>query len=81
MRTISISFTVRSSSERVDASNATEGRTGCGGTGMTLRMNHEGCACSGSRPKMRQSSSEMFFRMERAFSAVITSLRSPPSGR
>mmetsp|Transcript_5070 Transcript_5070/g.20351 ORF Transcript_5070/g.20351 Transcript_5070/m.20351 type:complete len:219 (-) Transcript_5070:623-1279(-) len=81
VRTISISFTVRSSSERVDASNATEGRTGCGGTGRTLRMNHEGCACSGSKPKMRQSSSETFLRISNARSAVTICLRSPPSGR
>ena len=37
VRTISISFTVRSSSLRVDASNATDGRTGWGGTGSTRR--------------------------------------------
>ena len=42
IRTISISFTVRSSSERVDASNATDGRTGCGGTGSTCKMYHDG---------------------------------------
>ena len=81
VRTISMSFTVKSSSDRVDASNATEGRTGCGGTGMTLRMNHEGCACLGSRPRISQSSSETFLRIDSAFSAVMTCLRSPPSGR
>ena len=71
VRTISISFTVKSSSERVELSNATEGRTGCGGTGMHCRINHAGCACSGSNPRMRQSSSLMFFTIESAFSAVM----------
>ena len=81
VRTISMSFTVRSSSDRVLLSNATDGRTGCGGTGSACRMNHEGCACIGSKPKILQSSSLTFLRMDSAFSGVITCLRSPPSGR
>ena len=76
-----MSFTVRSSSDLVLLSNATDGRTGCGGTGIAWSTNHEGCACSGSKPRILQSSSLMFLRMFSAFSGVITCLRSPPSGR
>ena len=78
--TISMSLTVKSSSERVEASNDTDGRTGGGGTGITCKMNQSGRACSGSRPSARQSSSEIAFKICNARSAVTITLRSPPSG-
>ena len=75
-----MSLTVKSSSERVDASKETDGLTGGGGIGITCKMNQSGLACSGFNPSKRQSSSEIFFKICNALSAVICNFRSPPSG-
>ena len=64
----------------MDASKETDGRTGGGGTGITCKMNQSGRACSGFKPKIRQSSSEIPFKICNARSAVMITLRSPPSG-
>ena len=79
-RMISASLCVRSSSERLEESTDTEGRTLGGGTGSTVSTIQSGRACVGLRPSARQSSSEIWRKMSCTRSAVITCFRSPTSG-
>mmetsp|Transcript_27825 Transcript_27825/g.91056 ORF Transcript_27825/g.91056 Transcript_27825/m.91056 type:complete len:322 (-) Transcript_27825:482-1447(-) len=80
VRVISWSLEVRSSSLRIEALNATLGRTWGGGMGITTRMRCSGRVCFGSSPIAMQSSSEMPLKIWSTFSAVSVILRSCGSG-
>ena len=79
--TISASLYVRSSSEREPASTATEGLTGGGGTGRAVSSIQSGLERAGSKPRARQSASEMRRRISCAFSALSSWRLSMSGGR
>lgn len=72
VKTISVSFTVRSSS--FDApSCATDGRIATGGTEMYCQMYSSGRANSGRKPSSSQSSSEMRLKRSRTLRGFSSS--------
>lgn len=67
---MSASLYVRSSSPRELPSTWIEGRTGGGGTGITVMSIHSGRAHSASKPRASQSCSEMRLKIVSTFSGV-----------